>query len=118
MLPTVGKKKMKIELQNSATIGNEGLWREHEKRFRDLVLAIWPSTPPGELASKISLSSLQAMIDGGTLTSEHEIGLKDYLSHLPGYDTPGLEKEAEHHHGFLTAHFHRLANGSEPASLS
>ncbi|TES71929.1 hypothetical protein [Pseudomonas syringae group genomosp. 3] len=109
---------MEIESQNNASTGNEGLWREHEKRFRELVMAIWPSTPLSEISRKISLPRLQAMVDAGNLTSEHEIGLKDYLGSLPGYGTPGLEDEAKLHHGYLTAHIHLLGAGNEPVPLS
>nr|WP_193838672.1 hypothetical protein [Pseudomonas syringae] len=104
--------------QNNASAGSEGQWREHEKGFRDLVTAIWPSTPLCDISRKISLQALQAMIDAGNLTSEHEAGLKAYLSALPGYGTPGLEEEAARHHGYLTAHLHRLSGASQPVHLS
>lgn len=109
---------MEIESQNNATAGSEGLWREHEKRFRDLVTAIWPSTPLSDISRKISLPALQTMIDAGNLTSEHEAGLKAYLSALPGYGTAGFEEEAARHHGYLTAYLHRLSAASQPVNLS
>ncbi|MDX9625917.1 hypothetical protein [Pseudomonas fragariae (ex Marin et al. 2024)] len=80
---------------------------EHEKNFSDLVRAIWPSTPVTELSDKITLQHLQALIDSGSLATEHEVRLKSYLSSLPGYGMPGFEKETELHHGYVTISLHR-----------
>jgi len=80
---------------------------EHEKNFSDLVRAIWPSTPVTELSDKITLQRLQALIDAGSLATEHEVRLKSYLSSLPGYGMPGFEKETELHHGYITMSLHR-----------
>ena len=111
---------MAFEPHNDATEAFDGqeIWREHEKRILDLVTAIWPSTPLIELPRKISLQKLRAKIDSGSLSTEHEERLKDYLISLPGYGVPGFEEETERHHGFLTAHLNRLGARTDQVSFA
>jgi hypothetical protein len=108
---------MTFKSQNHLTTDNDGGWNEREKSFSDLISAIWPSMPSSELSRKISLQDLQATIDSGSLSPEHQVGLQNYLHSLPGYGVPGLKEEAERHHGYLTAHLHRLSVQSEPGSV-
>ncbi|MBX8493132.1 hypothetical protein K5D42_25005 [Pseudomonas cichorii] len=100
---------MNLEYQSTANVSRDGSWQVYENRFFDLVRAIWPSDSISELSRKISFQDIEALVAGGVLSSEHEAALRGYLSSLPGYGTPGYEKEAEHHHGFLTANIHRRA---------